>query len=226
MTSIKGGRNLDRLAWTVTWVLISIILVFVVVRVTSDVADITSGRVPPEGDFDRRYVLNPVIAYLHIVPGVVYLLGAPFQLLARLRQRRLGLHRRLGRVLIPAGLVTGLFAIVVGIVMPFGRAAEASAAMVFGVYFLLALVLAYRSVRSGDVTAHRRWMIRAFAVGVGVGMIRIVIGLGEAVGVGIEQSFGAAFWIAFVMLAALAELWLWLRPFPPARERRADATPS
>jgi hypothetical protein len=118
-------------------------------------------------------------------------------------------------VLIPAGLITAVFAIVVGLVMPFGLLAEASATMVFGSYFLLALGLAYRAVRSGDISTHRRWMIRAFAVGVGVGMIRIVIGVGEAFGIGIADSFGAAFWIAFVLLATLGEVWLRLRPEPP-----------
>jgi hypothetical protein len=57
-------------------------------------------------------------------------------------------------------------------------------------------------------------MIRAFAVGVGVGMIRIVIGVGEAFGIGIADSFGAAFWIAFVLLATFGEVWLKLRPDP------------
>jgi uncharacterized membrane protein YozB (DUF420 family) len=90
-----------------------------------------------------------------------------------------------------------------------------SATLVFGLYFLAALVLAYRAIRSGRVSIHRRFMIRAFAVGVGVGMIRIVVGIGEAFGIGIEQSFGAAFWIAFVVLAFLAEVWLRLRPDPP-----------
>jgi uncharacterized membrane protein len=192
-----------------------VIVVFLVIRVSSDIGDLSAGRVPPEGDFDRRYVLNPWIAYLHIVPGTVYLLGAPFQLSSRMRRRHLSWHRRLGRVLIPAGLITAVFAIVVGLVMPFGLLAEASATIVFGSYFLLALGLAYRAVRSGDIRTHRRWMIRAFAVGVGVGMIRIVIGVGEAFGIGIADSFGAAFWIAFVLLATLGEVWLRLRPEPP-----------
>jgi uncharacterized membrane protein len=190
-------------------------VVFLVIRVSSDIGDLSAGRVPPEGDFDRRYVLNPWIAYLHIVPGTVYLLGAPFQLSSRMRRRHLSWHRRLGRVLIPAGLITAVFAIVVGLVMPFGLLAEASATIVFGSFFLLALGLAYRAVRSGDIRTHRRWMIRAFAVGVGVGMIRIVIGVGEAFGIGIADSFGAAFWIAFVLLATLGEVWLRLRPDPP-----------
>lgn len=214
--STRSGRALTIGAGAFTGLLILVVAVFVVIRVVSDVGDLTAGRIPPEGDFDRRYVLNPWIAYLHIVPGSAYLLGAPFQVSARFRDRHLQGHRMLGRVLIPAGLVTAVFAIVIGIVMPFGLLAEASATIVFGVYFFTALVLAYRAIRRYDVVAHRRWMIRAFAVGVGVGMIRIVIGLGEAMGIGIEQSFGAAFWIAFVLLSALAEVWLRLRPMPPA----------
>lgn len=211
----RGGRPVTALAWAFALTLILVVLVFLIIRVSSDLGDLASGRVPPEGDFDRRYVLNPWIAYLHIVPGMVYLLGAPLQLSAGFRRRHLEGHRRLGRVLITAGLITAVFAIVVGIVMPFGLFAEASAATVFGVYFLTALVMAYRAIRAHDVTTHRRWMIRAFAVGVGVGMIRIVVGVGEVFGIGIDDSFGAAFWIAFVMLAVLAEVWLKLRPLPP-----------
>lgn len=213
--AVRGGRALTGLAWAGVWLLITVIVVFLVIRVTSDIGDLSSGRVPPEGDFDRRYVLNPWIAYLHIIPGTLYLLGAPFQFSTRIRRRRIRWHRRLGRVLIPAGWITAVFAIVVGLVMPFGLFAEASATVVFGSYFLLSLTLAYRAVKSGDITTHRRWMIRAFAVGVGVGMIRIVIGVGEAFGIGMAESFGAAFWIAFVILALLGEVWLRLRPDPP-----------
>jgi uncharacterized membrane protein len=205
---------LTGLGWAGTWALISVVMVFLVIRVATDFSHLIAGTVPPEGEFDRRYVLNPWIAYLHIIPGTVYLLGAPLQLSSRLRRRHLRVHRRLGQVLIPAGVLTGIFAIVVGVVMPYGRLAEASATIVFGTYFLIGLMLAYRAIRLGDVPSHRRWMIRAFGIGVGVGMIRIVIGIGEALGIGIQQSFGAAFWIAFVSLTALAEIWLRLRPLP------------
>jgi uncharacterized membrane protein len=215
MTSTRGGRPLTWLAWSAVWLLIAVVVVFLVIRVTSDIGDLSSGNIPPEEEFDHRYVVNPWPAYLHILPGTVYLLGAPFQLSVRIRRRNIRFHRGLGRVLLVAGAVTGVFAIVIGIMMPFGDFAEMSATLVFGLYFLAALVLAYRAIRSGRVSIHRRFMIRAFAVGVGVGMIRIVVGIGEAFGIGIEQSFGAAFWIAFVVLAFLAEVWLRLRPDPP-----------
>ncbi|HEY6635037.1 MAG TPA: DUF2306 domain-containing protein [Acidimicrobiia bacterium] len=210
--------------------LILIVFVFVVVRVTTDVPAILDGSSPPEADFGRRYADNPVIAYAHIIPGVIYLLGAPFQLSSRFRNSDFARHRRLGRVVLTAGAITGAFALVVGLVMPFGGLAEASASTVFGVYFLVALGTAYSAIRSGDTGRHRRWMIRAFALGIAVGLIRVVVGLVESFGVTMADSFGAAFWIAFVVMAIMAEIWLRLRPtadiVPRIKVRRGDAEPS
>lgn len=47
------------------------------------------------------------------------------------------------------------------------RAGESIATVVFGVWFIASLVLAFRAIRRDDVPQHRRWLIRAFAVGVG-----------------------------------------------------------
>lgn len=214
-TSAPTHRPLRGLAWAAALFLIFVVMVFFVIRVANDVDNLRNGLLPAEGEFDRRYAQYPVLAYLHIVPGVVYLLGAPFQLSARIRRRSIGVHRRLGRIVLPSGIVTGLLAIVVGIVMPFGGSAETSATVVFGLWFLAALLLAYRAIRAGNVTEHRRWMIRAFAVGAGVGMIRIVVGLFQALDLmSFEDAFGVAFWIAFVLMAVLAEVWLRVRPAP------------
>jgi Predicted membrane protein (DUF2306) len=71
------------------------------------------------------------------------------------------------------------------------------------------LILAVRAIRRDDMCHHRRWMIRAFAVGVAVGTIRIWLGI--FVGLGLlefEDSFGPAFWISFCLHALAAELWL------------------
>lgn len=56
------------------------------------------------------------------------------------------------------------------------------------------LVLAFRAIRRDDVVAHRRWMIRAFSIGVAVGTIRIWIGVFQATGIlSFKDSFGIAF---------------------------------
>jgi uncharacterized membrane protein len=169
--------------------------------------------VPPDGEFDRRYALQPVLAYAHIIPGVAYLVLAPFQISRRFRNRHLDLHRRLGRLLVPTGIVTGVFALIFGFFFSFGGVAEASATGVFGTYFITARIIAYRAIRAGDIVRHRRYMIRAFAIGLGVGTIRLWVGLFEATGLlAFDEAFGLAFWLAFTMHAIAAELWLRGRP--------------
>ena len=63
-------------------------------------------------------------------------------------------------------------------------------------------------------------MIRAFAIGVGVGTIRIWIAVFTITGVlDLPAAFGPAFWLAFVLHVLFAELWLRARPLPPGRIR-------
>ena len=209
-------------------VLVVIVLAFFVIRLVVDVPHLVDGTVPGPDAFEHRYVLHPVVAYLHIVPGVVYLVLAPLQLWRRFRTRHLRLHRLIGRVILPAGVLSGVMAIVVGTAFPYGGPAEAAASVVFGVYFLVALALAYRAVRRRDIAVHRRWMIRAFAVALGVGTIRIWVGLFQLVGLlSLPDNtgtawFGVAFWLAFLMHAAAAELYVRARPAPVSR-RSPDA---
>lgn len=207
---------LARRAAVVIGLLIAVVVVFATIRVAVDGPKILAGA--PGVDFSERYVAHPWLAYLHIAPGVVYLVLAPLQLTRRYRIRHYVVHRRLGRVLLTCALVAGVFALLFGVPNAWGGAPEAAATVVFGCWFLLCLVLALRAIRRGDVHRHRRWMIRAFAVGIGVGTIRIWVGVFE----GIEQGFsggttpatpdpsmfGIAFWLAFTMHVALGEWWL------------------
>lgn len=199
--------------WSTVILLILIVLVAFGIRISIDWPNVTAGTAPPEDSFDRRYALHPVPAYTHIVPGVIYLVGAPLQLSRRFRQRHLTLHRRMGRVVLAAGVTAGVFAIVFGTLFPFGGLSEASATVVFGAYFITALVIAFIAIRGRDVTRHRRWMIRAFAIGLAVATIRIWIGVFQAFGLlSLENSFGVAFWLSFVLHALAAELYLAKRP--------------
>lgn len=199
-------------------VLVTIILVFALIRGTTDWPYILAGTVPDD-DFAERYVAQPWLAYLHIAPGVVFLLGAPLQLSLRFRTRHYTLHRWLGRVLLVAGLLSGVLALVFGVLFPWGGVVEAGAAVVFGAWFVIALVLALRAIRRRNVPQHRRWMVRAFAVGLGVGTIRLWVGLFTAIFIGRnggpdrltlpdQATFAAAFWLGLTMHVAVGEWWL------------------
>lgn len=199
--------------WSILLVLILITLVSAGYRVSVDWPNVAAGTVPPDDSYDRSYALHPILAYTHILAGVVYLVGAPFQLSRSFRERHFTVHRRMGRVLIPAGITAGIFAIIFGTLFPFGGLLEASATAVFGIYFVTALVSAFLAIKGGDVTRHRQWMIRAFAIGLAVGTIRIWIGIFQGLGLlSLEDSFGVAFWISFVLHALVAELYLRKRP--------------
>ena len=200
-------------AWGVVFFLIAVVLVFAVIRVITDSENLASGVIPEQGEFDRRYAQYPILAYAHIIPGVVYLVLAPFQVSRRFRNRHLDLHRKMGRVLVPIGILSGVMGVIFGFFFSFGGFAEASASVVFGTWFVVALALAYSYIRAGDTVRHRRWMIRAFAIGLGVGTIRIWVGLFQGFGLLDEvTSFGVAFWLSWTLHVIAAEIWLWRRP--------------
>jgi uncharacterized membrane protein YozB (DUF420 family) len=196
-------------------------------RLVLDMPHLAAGTAPPEDEFDSRYVEYAWLAYLHIVPGVIYLFLAPLQLAYRIRSRHYTFHRRLGRVLATAGIISGVFALIFGGLFSFGGLPEASAAVVFGLWFLTCLVLAVRAIRHDDIVHHRRWMIRAFAIGIGISTTRIWLYFFEVTGLGsFESSFGSAFWISFPLHAAAAEIWLRAFPNPPELTRESPAASS
>jgi len=196
-------------------VLLLLIVIFSVVkRFLIDMPNLAAGTLP-EDEFDHRYVQQPWLAYLHLTPGVLYLLGAPLQLSYRFRSRHYTFHRRLGRVLVGAAMISGVFALIFGGRFSYGGLPEASAAVVFGLWFLTCVVLAVRAIRRDDIVHHRRWMIRAFAIGIGIGTTRIWLALFGIAGLDFASSFGPAFWISFSMHAVAAELWLRAFPNPP-----------
>jgi hypothetical protein len=83
-------------------VLIAIVLTFYGMRIGTDAPFLISGTQPEPEDFESRYVAHPWLAYVHVTPGVIYLLGAPLQRSQRIRTKQYTLHRRLGRVLVLA----------------------------------------------------------------------------------------------------------------------------
>lgn len=194
-----------------------IILVFFVIRIVTDGPHIRDGTVPDD-DLAGLYVAHPWLAYGHIVPGVVYLLGAPLQLSQRFRTRHYTLHRRLGRVLLACALVTGALAVVLGFVFAWGGPPETLATVVFGSWFLVCLVRAFLAIRGGRVADHRRWMVRAFAVSLGIATIRIWVGIFTGIQLGIlgmgdrtfpiPVTFGLAFWLGLSIHVVVGEWWL------------------
>ncbi|WP_144124205.1 DUF2306 domain-containing protein [Catellatospora sichuanensis] len=134
------------------------------------VSELAAGA--PIDDGNARFFAQPLPVVLHIIGATVYCLLGAFQFDARLRRRRPGWHRAAGRVLIPCGLVaalTGMWMAVSYDLPPIDGLGVLLLRLVFGGAMALAVVLGFVRVRQGDFTAHRAWMMRAYAIGLGAG---------------------------------------------------------
>lgn len=162
--------------------------------------------------FDTAFARHATLTMIHIVPGLLFVLLAPLQFVPTLRQRRPRLHRILGRVVLSAGLITGVTALAMTSLMAIGGAVERAATTLFGVLFLSALIRAFLSIRRRDVVRHREWMIRAFAIGLAVATVRPIVGMFFATqrltNLTPQEFFGIAFWMGFTIHLIAAEAWI------------------
>lgn len=163
---------------------------------------------------DDIFARYPVLTLVHILPALVFLLMAPLQFSKKTRQQNIRRHRRMGRIVIISGLVTGTTAFTMSVAMPsIGGVNQAAATFLFSLFFLFALVKAYLLIRKGNWELHREWMIRAYAIGLAVTTIRPIVGIFFATSrltkLTPYEFFGAAFWIGFVLHLIAAEVWLY-----------------
>ena len=181
-------------------------------RVFGVVDPLAGGRAAELERFDRRFAAHPRATMLHVLPGAVFLLLAPLQFAPRLRNRSRRFHRWSGRFLLALGLVTACAGFYFGLLVPFGGAGETAAIVLFGVLFLTALALAFTAIRRGDVARHRAWMIRAFAVALGVATVRLVGALVDVAltpaGFSPSAVFVASLWIGWSLTVAAGEVWI------------------
>jgi uncharacterized membrane protein YozB (DUF420 family) len=198
-----------RVAKFVGWT--AIVLSVMIMLLSGTVRMATMTQSPPSTDaFDIRYVQHMLVAFVHIVPGLLFLSLAPLQFITRVRQRHISFHRGLGRVLVGCALISGVFGLVAGFRLPaFGGIASQSATVFFGVIFLFSLAKAIYHIRRKEVQLHREWMIRTFALAMGVATIRVFLGLFTGLaGFSMEEVFGTTFWIGFGVNLLVAEVWI------------------
>jgi uncharacterized membrane protein len=162
---------------------------------------------------EKVFARHPILTMIHVVPGLLFMVLGPFQFSESIRARHLQWHRWNGRIFVVTGFIVGISALVMSFTMQsIGGVNQAAATILFGSFFLFALSKAFWHIRRREVTLHRQWMIRAFAVGLAVATIRPIVGIFFATsrfsGLTPTQFFGTAFWIGFVLHLIAAEAWI------------------
>lgn len=145
------------------------------------------------------------IFLLHAAGGIVALVAGAWNLLEPARNRWLSLHRWVGRVYLVAVFGGGISGLLLSTTAQGGLAGKFG----FGMLALLWLVtgaFAYIRIRAYDIEAHRRWMIRNYALTFAAVTLRLWLPGMAIAGYEFAESYGAIAWLAWVPNLIVAEV--------------------
>ena len=170
---------------------------------------------------DARFAAFPAPVVIHVVAAIGYALLGAFQFSAGIRRRHPGWHRRTGRALVALGLAVALSGLWMTLVYPYKEGTGDLLyvfRLLFGSGMAASIVLGVTAIRKRDITRHRAWMTRAYALALGAGTQVFTVGFGEALfGTGVIRTdlmMGAG----WVINLAVAE---WIIRRPSARRTRS-----
>lgn len=172
------ARPRVRASWTVPTALL-VLSAFPVMAGTLRLVEVVGGpHLLPD---NPRIDASPAPVVAHIIAAALYALAGAFQFSAGLRRRWPAWHRTSGRLLVGAGLVvalSGLWMTLFYADAP-GGAVLWTVRLVVGSVMAGSILLGVTAVRRGDIAAHRAWMIRGYALGLGAGTQVLTQGIGE-----------------------------------------------
>lgn len=149
--------------------------------------------------------------YLHVFGAATALLLGPLQFLPAVRSRHPGWHRWSGRLYLAGGVLagglSGLYLAAHAHGGPMARTGFAALALAW----LFTGLRAYVAVRRHELAAHRRWMVRNYALAFAAVTLRAYLGAGVAAGAGFDVLYAWIAWLCWVPNLALAEFALRMR---------------
>lgn len=140
---------------TVLWTFIGITTLFVFI--TSEVLLITD--YPMYHAYRLQVIADRGLLIPHTLCGTFALLAGPLQFSMRFRERHLKLHRVLGRIYF-VSVILGAFT---GIALAWGRPGLPGTSMQ-GATWIVCTTAAVMAARNHQVSVHRQWMARSYAV--------------------------------------------------------------
>ncbi|MGI8456932.1 MAG: DUF2306 domain-containing protein [Propionibacteriaceae bacterium] len=171
-----------------------------------------------------RLNASQVPVVVHIVSAFGYTVLGAFQFSAGLRRRRPGWHRAAGRVLMVLGLAVALSALWLTLFYPRQPGTGALAyifRLAFGSGMATSLVLGLAAIRRGDVSRHRAWMTRAYALALGAATQLFTLGIGPAAFGPGQLTHDLSLGAAWIINLAVAEYVIRRHPHRATRRVRS-----
>ena len=186
------------LAWWPMMILSSIVALYALVYVV-----VGPPIYPP--DFRDSFQARPWGIYTHAFFAMFALALGPFQFVRSIRAKRIGVHRITGRVYVVGAIVTGLSGIYMAI-YSFGGAVTHIGFGLLGASLIATTTMAFVRIRAGDQAAHRRWMMRSFALLLAAVTLRIELPLLMFATAGeFEPAYRIVSWLCWVPNAVIVE---------------------
>ena len=164
-----------RADWLVPLALIMLSAVPFIAGVIRLVGLAGGAEVTPE---NARFFAAPLPVVLHILSATPFCILGAFQFAPGFRRRRPGWHRIAGRLLVVCGLVAGLSGLWMTLFYPLyphlQRELLYGFRLLFGSGMVLSVALGLRAILRRDITRHRAWMMRGYALGQGAGTQALV----------------------------------------------------
>lgn len=148
--------------------------------------------------------------YVHIFCAPIALAILPFQMSAKLRQTRLGLHRWLGRIYGGAVLLAGIAGLIIAPDAATGAVA-ATGFFLLSAAWLVTTALAIWHAIGRRIGQHRNWMIRSAALTLAAVTLRIAMVLLIPT-LGFEVAYPVVAWLCWVPNLLIAEWYLRRKP--------------
>ena len=187
-------------AKSIAWFVMTLLALGVALYAAS-VVFVPDGRSPVVLSLIERL---PLAALVHFTGGAIALAVGPFQFSARLRARALPVHRWSGRIYVISILASG----VAGLTLAVNSTAGGWARWGFGllaVAWLATTTVGYLRVRGGNVTGHRRWMIRSYALTLAAVTLRLYMPRAMVMDWPMEIAYPAIAWLCWVPNLFVAE---------------------
>ena len=156
----------SRTEWLVPAALVLLALIPVIAGM-AHLTDLATGAATPS---TARFHAAPLPVIIHLIASTWFALAGAFQFSTPLRRSRW--HRWSGRSVVPMGLAAALSGLWMTLTYPWANAdgqAVYLARLIFGAGMILSLILGVTTVLNRNFQAHRAWMLRAYAIGMGAG---------------------------------------------------------
>jgi len=207
--TLHTGARPTRSARPTGWVPYALVALVVLPAVAGSLRLVELAGGPLLLPANPRMTASPLPVVVHITCAVPYAVLGAFQFSSRLRRRLPRWHRAAGRVVVGLGLAVALSALWMTVFYPrqpgTGELAHLFR-LAFGTALAACILLGFSAIRRGDVTTHRAWMTRAYAIALAAGTQVVTLGIGSAVSGTSVLITDLALGAGWVVNLAVAEL--------------------